>query len=327
MNANFAKRVISLGLAATCIFAAANSTWAQSYPTRPIRLIVPASSGSGGDSLARVIGQQLGETWGVQIVVDLRPGAGNVIATDLAAKSAPDGYTLLLIVNPFAINPALRSRLPYDTVRDFAPITLTGLTPHIAVVHPSVPVKSIRELVRFARSRPGQINYASSGTGSAPHLAVELFMNMTGVKLTHVPYKGGTPGIIDLMAGRVSLAFPSLPLGLPQVRLGKLRALAVTTSERSPAIPDLPTVAESGIPGYEASIWYGVVVPAGTPSNITVKLNSEIVKTLRMPDTKDRFAKLGIEPRYSTPEHLGAFIVKEIEKWGKVVKATGLRAD
>jgi tripartite-type tricarboxylate transporter receptor subunit TctC len=300
---------------------------AQTYPQKPIRFILPFPPGGGTDTLGRIVGQKLGESLGQQVVIDNRPGAGANIGAELAAKSPPDGYTIFMGNVAHTINASLYSKLNYDLVKDFAPVTMLGLTANIVVVHPSVPAKSLKELIALAKARPGELNYASSGSGSSSHLAGELFKNMAHINMTHIPYKGGGPAVVNLISGEASVGFATMPSALPHVKAGKLRALAVTTSQRSQAAPDLPTVAEAGVPGYEASTWYCLLLPAGTPHDIVARLNAEMVKVLRHADVKNRLTGLGYEITTTTPEQLAAHIRSEIAKWGKVVKATGIHVD
>jgi tripartite-type tricarboxylate transporter receptor subunit TctC len=297
------------------------------YPSKPIRLIVPYPPGGGTDTLARVLSQKLAETLGQQIVIDNRPGAGANIGAELAAKAPADGYTLLMAAISNAIGASLYSKLNYDLVRDFAPVTLLATTPHVLVVHPSLPVKSAKQLVVLAKARPGQLAYSSSGSGTPSHLGGELFDYMTGIKMTHVPYKGGGPSVIALLGGEVSVSFATMPSVIFQMNAGKLRGLAVTTAQRSPSAPQLPTVSEAGVPGYEMGSWYGLLVPAGTAKDIVVRLNAELAKVLKLSDVKQRLDATGFEALTSTPEEYGAFTKSEIEKWAKVVKASGARAD
>ena len=316
--------VCALTMALAC--AGAN---AQAYPSKPIRLVVPYPAGGPLDIMARAIGQKLTEAWHQPVVVDNRAGAGGNIGADLVAKSAPDGYTLLMgAVATQAINPALYSKIPYDPIKDFAPVALVAQVPNILVVNPSVPVKSVKELIEFARAKPGTLNFASGSTGSTGHLAGELFNTMAGVKMVHIPYKGAAPAMADLLSGQVQLMFDNLASSLPNVKAGKLRALAVTTLARSPAMPDLPTIAESGLPGFDLTTWFGLLVPAGTPHDIVVKLNAEIVRALNSKDMRERLEKMGAEPPPdNTPEHFAAFIRSEAAKYAKVVKASGARVD
>jgi tripartite-type tricarboxylate transporter receptor subunit TctC len=303
--------------------------YAQAYPSKPIRLVVPYPPGGPLDIMARAIGQKLTEAWGQPVVVDNRAGAGGNIGADLVAKSPADGYTLLMgAVATHAINPTLYGKLPYDPVRDFAPVALVAQVPNILVVNPSVPVKSVRELIDLARARPGYLNFASGSTGSTGHLAGELFNTMAGVQMVHIPYKGGAPAMADLLAGQVQLMFDNLANALPNVKAGRLRALAVTTLKRSPAMPDLPTVAESGLPGFDLTTWFGLMVPAGTPPEIVAKLNAEIVRALNTKDMRERLEKMGAEPPVNnTPDNFAAFIRSEAAKYAKVVKDSGARVD
>ena len=297
------------------------------YPSKTVRLIVPYPPGGGTDTLARVLSQRLGEALGQQVVIDNRPGAGANLGVEIAARAPNDGHTLLMAAISNAISASLYRKLNYDLVRDFAPITLLATTPHIVVVHPSLPVKSVKELIAFAKARPGQLAYSSSGSGTPSHLGGELFDSMAGVKLTHVPYKGGGPSVIALVGGEVSVGFATMPSVISHVKAGKLRGLAVTTAQRSPTTPDLPTVSEAGVPGYEMGSWYGLLSPAGTPREVVMRLNAEMAKILKLPDVKQRLDALGFEVLVSTPEEYGAFTKNEIEKWAKVVKASGARVD
>lgn len=315
-------------LAAAVTTESAAQTGAQGYPARPLRFVSPFSPGGTTDTLARLIGQKLTETWGQSVVIENRPGAGGTIGAEAVARAAPDGYTLLLTsVGAHAVSPALRSKLAYDAVRDFSPITQVASGHNILVVHPSLPVRSVQELISFARNKPGQLTFASGGHGTSPHMGGELFKSLARVDMIHVPYKGGGPAAIALLSGEVSLSFGSIATVLPQVRAGKLWALAVTGRARSSALPDLPTVAEAGVPGYELNSWYGVLAPAHTSPEIVNKLGSEIIRVLRLPDVRERMLHEGVEPAGTTPEEFGAYIRSEIAKWTRVVKATGARVD
>jgi tripartite-type tricarboxylate transporter receptor subunit TctC len=295
------------------------------YPSRAVRIVVPTSSGAGADLVARLIAAQLSERYGQQFVVENRAGAGTLIGTELVAKAQPDGHVLLMAPPAFAINPALLPKVPYDPVRDFAPIIYAGSSPLVLVVHPSLPTKSVRELIAVAKARPGEIVFASSGTGSITHMSAELFLYMAGIRMLHVPYKGPAPGVIDLIAGRAQMMITSAPITLPQVRGGRLRALGVSGVRRTPAAPDIPTIAEAGVPGYESHAWYAVLAPAGTPREIISRLNTDIVSILRTETVRDRLATDGIEVVASSPEELAAYIRAETAKWGKVVKAAGIQ--
>lgn len=300
---------------------------AQSYPSRPIRFLVGFAPGGFTDVMARAIAGKLTENWSQQVVVDNRPGASTTIATDLAAKAAPDGYTLLMMTDNFVTNPSLFRKLPYDSERDFAPITLAALAPFLLVVHPSVPAHSVKELVTVARSRPGQLNYGSGGSGAPGHLSGELFNTLAGVKMTHVPYKGAAPALIDLVAGQIQVYFGNLPVTIPHANAGRVRPLAVTSAKRSAIAPELPTIAEAGVPGFELTPWYGVMTRAGTPKNILAKLNQDIVKILQDPAMRERISNLGGEPTTMTHEQFAGFLKSEAVKWGKLVRDSGARAE
>jgi len=301
---------------------------AQSYPSKPIRLVVPFTPGGSTDILARVIGMKLTEAWGKQVVIDNRPGAGGNIGVDLVAKSLPDGYTLVMgHIGTFGVNPTLYPKLPYDPIRDFQPITLVALVPNMLSVNPSLPVKSVKELIALAKAKPGTINFGSGGNGSAAHLAGEYFKLMTKTEITHIPYRGTSPAVTDLIAGQIQMIITGVPPTLNFVKTGKLRALAVATSKRLALLPDLPTIAEAGVPGYEATQWYGVLAPAGTPRPIVDKLNAEMAKAIKGPDVREKLAADAAEPVGNSPEEFGAFIKKEIARWAPVVKASGARPE
>jgi tripartite-type tricarboxylate transporter receptor subunit TctC len=301
---------------------------AQAYPLRPIRWIVTYPPGGPTDFVARAIGAKLSEAWGQQVVIDNRPGAGGVIGTDLAAKAVADGYTLLFGTSAgLTINPLLISRLPYDAVRDFAPVSLLVINPQILVVTNNVPVNSVKELIAYAKSRPGQLNYASVGQGSPNHLGMELLKALAGIDMVHVPYKGTGPAVTDLLGGQVQLLFNSMPLVLPLVKGGKLKGLAVGSAQRSPAVPELPTVAEAGVPGFENVTWYGMFAPARTPQDIIARLNTEVRKILAAPDMAQRLASQGAEPRSSTPQGLAQFMRVESARWQKVIAAAGVKLE
>jgi tripartite-type tricarboxylate transporter receptor subunit TctC len=315
-------------LTAVALLPAVGSASAQSYPVKPIRIIVPFPAGGIADLFGRVIGQKFTEAWGQPAVVDNRPGAGGNIGADLVAKSPPDGYTLVTgSIGTHAVNVSLFSKLPYDPIRDFAPVSLIMEAEGLLVVHPSVPVRSVKELIALARARPGQIAYASAGHGTASHLSGELFKSMAKVDMVHVPYKGNVPAITDLLTGQTSLLFATMPTVLPQVQAGRLKALAVTSSSRSPAAPQLPTVAEAALPGYSVTNWIGIFAPAGTPRDIVQKLNGEIVRTMQAPDIQKRLLNEGAKFTPLTPEQYGAFVKAEIAKWARVVKEAGIRVD
>ena len=301
---------------------------AQAYPSKPIRWIVTYPPGGPTDFVARAVGAKLGAAWGQQVVIDNRAGAGGALGTELAARAAPDGYTLLFGTSGgLTINPALISKLPYDPVRDFAPVSLLVINPQILVVHNSVPVNSVKELIAYAKAKPGQLNYASVGQGSPNQLGMELLKTLTGIDMVHVPYKGTGPAVTDLLGGQVQLMFNSMPLVLPLVKSGKLKGLAVGSPQRSPAAPDLPTVAEAGVPGFENVTWYGMFAPARTPAEIITKLNAQVVKILADPEMAQRLASQGAEPRSTTPAELAAFMRVEAVRWGKVIKTAGIKLE
>jgi tripartite-type tricarboxylate transporter receptor subunit TctC len=300
---------------------------AQEYPAKPIRLVVPFPPGGGTDFMARAVMQKVGESLGGTVVVENRGGAGSSIGTEIVAHSPGDGYTLLIVSGAHAINPSIYPKLPYDSVRDFAPVTMFVSGPQLLVVHPSVPAKSVKDLVALAKARPGEITYASAGIGTPPHLAGELFKTMAHVNIVHVPYKGNGTAYIDLIGGHVSVMFPNVATATAHVRAGRLRALAVTTKIRTPVAPDLPTIAESGVPGYEVSSWYGLLAPAGTPAAIVSRLQSEVAKVMRSPDISQKLTSQGLDIVGSTPDEFAALIKAEIAKWAKVAKASGARVD
>ena len=306
----------------------ATGAWAQAYPNKPIRIVVPFPAGGATDILARAVAQKLTEAWGQPVIVDNRPGAGGNIGSELVAHSAPDGYTLEMgTVGTHAINASLYSKMPYDHIKDFAPVILVAGVPNVLEVNPSLPVNSVQELIAYAKANPGKLNFASSGNGTSIHLSGELFKVMTGVQMTHVPYKGSAPALQDLIGGQVQLMFDNLPPSLPQIKSGKLRALAVTSATRSSALPDIPTVAESGLPGFEASSWFGILAPAGTPPAIIAKLNAEIAKWLTSPEAKEKMLALGANIGGGSPEDFAKHIAVETAKWQKVVKASGAKVD
>ena len=301
---------------------------AQSYPAKPIRFYTPYPPGGTTDILARIVGAKMHEAWGQPVVVEAKPGAGGNIGADFVAKSTPDGYTLLMGASgPLAINASLFSKLPYDPAKDFAPVVLSASVPLVLVAHPSLPVKNVREFIALIKARPGQFNYASAGPGSPQHLTAEMFKFMTKVEMTHIPYKGSGPAIVDLIGGQIPFAFESMIPVLPHVKGGKLRGLAVTSAARSPVLPEIATVAEGGVPGFESIAWYGVVAPAGTPKEIVAKLNGEMVRIANMPDIKQRLIEMGSPPVAGTPDQFGALIKSEIPKWAKVVKQANVSLD
>lgn len=310
----------ALLLAASAVASAAD------YPQRPIRLIVPFAAGGGLEITARSIGQKLTEKRGQSIVIDNRPGAATIVGSEIAAKSSPDGYTLLMITTTFAINPSLYGKLPYDPNRDFAPVTQITSVPNILVINPAVAAQNVRELISLAKAKPGQLNYASAGSGTSPHLAAELFKTMAGIEMTHIPYKGIPPAVTDVIAGRVTMLVTTTISAAPHVKSGRLRALAITSPKRLAAMPDVPAIAET-VPGYEADAFQGMVAPAGVPPDIVKQLAADIGAIVKLPDVRERILADGAEPIGSTPDVFGAFLKKEMLKWGKVVKESGARPD
>jgi len=306
---------------------AAPAALAQAYPSKPIRIIIGFPPGSGGETQVRLVGQKLTEAWGQPIIVDAKPGASGNIATELLVKSAPDGYTLQYFPAALAINPSLFPKVPYDLAKDFTPIALLGTFPLVMVVNPAVQVKSVAEAIALAKSKPGALNYASIGNASPPHLAGELFNQLAGVTLVHVPYKGSAPAQTDLIGGQVQVMFDTAVSAIPHVKAGRTRALAVTTKNRSRLLPDLPSLDESGLKGYDLYGWGGIVAPAGVPADIAAKLNAEIVKALRQPDVAEKLMTLGSEPGGMGTQEFGRFIQDEAAKWKKLVVSTGAKLD
>ena len=315
-----------------CAFFAAlamtGAALAQSdYPNRTVRIIVPTAAAGGNDTVGRVIAQGLSDRWGKQVVVDNRAGASTMIGGEMVAKAPPDGYTLLMGVSTLAINPATFRKVPYEAQRDFAPVTQAVFVPNLMMVHPSVPARTVQEMIAFARARPGQVLFASAGYGTNPHLSMELFAAMGQLRMIHVPYKSSTPGIIDLIAGHGAIMSPNMLQSIPHVRAGRLRALGVTSATRAASAPDIPTVAEGGLPGYEAVQWYGLLAPAGTPREIIMRLHAETVAVLRAPESAKRLAGDGAEVIAGSPEEFAALIKTETVKWAKVVKAAGIQPE
>jgi tripartite-type tricarboxylate transporter receptor subunit TctC len=305
----------------------ADRVFAQ-YPERPVRLIVPYPPGGGNDTLARLFGQKLSEIWGQQVVVDNRPGAGTIIGTQLASRAAPDGYTLLLSsIATHAVAPYLYKNPGYDPVRDFTPITLLAIAPTVLCVNAGVPAKSVQELVALAKARPGELKFASGGNGTAPHTAGEMFASMVGIKLLHVPYKGGGPAIAGLIGGETSMMFDTAASILPHVKSGKIRALAIARAARLPEYPDIPTFTEAGVRGYEANAWYSMHAPARVPASITAKVHGDLVRVLGMPDIKERLRQLGSEGVGNSPEEFARFVRAEAEKYSKLIREAGIRVE
>ena len=315
-------------LGAALVLTGAGAAWSQSgYPAKPVRFVVPSSAGGGTDIVARIVAPKMGERLGQQVVIDNRPGAGTMIGIELAAKAPPDGYTVLVTPSTLALNSAVYKKVPYDPVRDFAPVTCIVGSASIITVHPSLPVRSVKELIALAHARQGQLNYASAGIGTYPHMTMELFNHSAGLKMTHVPYKGTAPAMIDLVAGQITIMAATILTGMPQIRAGRIRPLGITSLKRSAAAPDIPTVAESGLPGFESLQWYGAVVPAQTPKEIVGRLHADLTRVLAMPDVKERFVADGADPVADTPEHFGAYIRDELVKWVKVAKAAGIKPE
>lgn len=312
---------------ACCAALSVSHVFAQQYPAKPIRIVVGFAAGGPTDVAARVVGQKFTEKFGQQVIVDVRAGAGGNIAAEIVAKSPPDGYTLLLPAFAHAVNPSLFKKLPYDAVKDFAPVAMVASAANILATHPSVPAHSIQELISLAKTKPGQLTYGSAGNGSASHLAGELINMMAGIKLTHVPYKGSAPASTDLIGGQISIAFPGVAIALPHTRAGRLRSLAITSLRRSKIMPEVPTMSEAGLKGFEVISWYGLLAPAGTPREIVQRLNAEVIRSMRDPDAIERLDSFGAEPMENTPEEFGAFIAAEVAKWARVIKAASVHVD
>jgi tripartite-type tricarboxylate transporter receptor subunit TctC len=320
----YIRAAATVAAAALAVLAAAQAP----YPSKPIRMVVPFPAGGTTDLLARAAAQKLTESTGQPVVVDNRPGAGGNIGAELVAKAPADGYTLLMgTVGTHAINPGLYAKMPYDHVKDFAPVILVAGVPNVLVVNPALPVNSVQELIAYGRANPGKLNFASSGSGTSIHLSAELFKTMTGVQMAHVPYKGSAPALQDLVGGQVQLMFDNLPSSLALIKGGKLRALAVTSAQRSSALPDVPTVAEAGVPGFEASSWFGLLAPAGTPPEVIAKLNGEVARWLATPEAKEKLAAQGAIAAGQSPEDFARHIAAETAKWQKVVKESGAKVD
>ena len=314
-------------LLASFLLSAIPDAAAQSYPSRAVRVIVPFPPGGGTDIISRTVAQKLSEGWGQPVVVDNRSGANGLIGTELAARAKPDGYTLLVVIATHAINPSLYRKLPYDTAKDFAPVTLMAQYPYILTIHPALPAKTVKELIALAKVRPGQLSYASSGEGSGPHLGFELFKSAAKIDVVHVPYKGAGPANIDLISGQVQLMFNNFLAAMPQIKAGRLRVLAVSSAQRSKVMPEVPTLAQSGLPGFEVISWYALFAPAETPPAIIAKVQADTAAALRSPAVSARLSGEGAEPVGSTPEQLGKFLAIETQKWAKVVKAAGIKPE
>lgn len=319
-----------LAAASFCVLASSAAVgWAAaaSYPTRPVRLIVPYAAGGNADIVGRIVAEGLTARLGQQVVVDNRPGAASIIGTDLAAKAAPDGYTILLVASTFAVNPSLAPKLPYDTLKDLAPISLVGQTPQVLVVTPAMPVDSVQAFIAYAKARPNALNYGSTGVGSTANMAGALLNLMAGIQLVHVPYKGTAQSLTDVIAGHLHVAIPSMTSSIAHIYAGRIKALGLTSTKRSPQLPDVPTIAEAGVPGYQAVIWNGVLAPAGTPHPILERLSREVVATMRSPEATARYGAMGAETIGSTAEEFARFIRAEIEQYARVIKASGLKAE
>jgi tripartite-type tricarboxylate transporter receptor subunit TctC len=324
------RKIRAIALAAlvcATTLGAVHQAAAQSYPDRPIRFVVPFPPGGGNDILARAMSPKLGELLGQSVIVDNRPGAGGNIGTETVAKSAPDGYTILIASNQVTINPALYARLPFDIEKDFAPVARVASVPMLLVVHPSVPANNVRELIAQAKSRPGALNHSTPGSGTPQHLAFEVFNKLAGVDVIHVPYKGTGPAIADLIGGQVQAAFATLASVEPHVKAGKLRALAVATPQRSQALPEVPTVAESGVPGYDVELWYSILAPRGTPKTVVTRLAAEFERVLQTPEVRERLSAQGFEPSFAGPDQLAEIMQRELAKWSRTIKETGIKID
>ncbi|MGH8619569.1 MAG: Bug family tripartite tricarboxylate transporter substrate binding protein [Burkholderiales bacterium] len=329
------RYILGACLAAACVAAApaaqaqtSSAGSGQAYPSKPIRIVVHFPPGGPTDLVARAVGQKLNEAWGQQVIVDNRPGAGGVVGVEMVVRAPPDGYTLLFATGgSMSIAPAMIAKLPYNVFTDLAPISLLVINPQMLVLHPSVPANNVRDLVKLAKSKPGQINYASVGAGSPNHLGVEMLKFMTGIDMVHIPYKGTAPAVTDLLAGHVSLMFNSMPSVLPQVQAGRLKGIAVGSAKRSPAAPNIPTVAESGVPGFEYVTWYGLFAPVATPKDIITKLNTEVVRILQDREIAQRFEREGAEPAPGTPDQLAKFMRSEHEQWKKTIAAAKMKLE
>ncbi|OGA44245.1 MAG: hypothetical protein A3G26_07515 [Betaproteobacteria bacterium RIFCSPLOWO2_12_FULL_65_110] len=319
---NIPKEFVRAALAALLLSWAAGAS-AQAYPVRPVRIVIPLGTGGTTDVPGRIVAQRLSEALGQQFIVENKTGAGGTIGADFVAKSKPDGYTLLLTATPFVITANLYKNLPYNALTDFAPVIRVASGPYVLTVHPSLGVNSVRELIALAKAQPGKIDYVSSGNGSAQHLVGAMFAHMAGIQLSHVPYKGSSQAQQDLVAGMVKVGFLGTPIVIPHVKSGRLKALAVSTAQRSPHMPDAPTIAEAGVPGFEALVWVGLLAPAGTPSDIVAKLNSEITRLLGAPDVRQLLASSGVDPTPTTSKEFGVYLRSEYDKWGKVVRDSG----
>jgi len=317
---------ILAGLPALCLLGAAHEAAAQTYPNKTIAISIATAAGSAPDAIIRAMAQKMTEAWKQPVIVENRATAGGITAVTTVTKSPPDGHTLLVHTAAFTIAPAMY-KLPYDTFRDLLPVSIIAYVPNMLVAHPTLPVKNVKELIALAKARAGDLNYASSGSGTPAHLAGELFKSMAGINIVHVPYKGSPPALTSVLSGETSMLFSPVTIAIPHTKSGKLRALGVTTAKRSKLVPELPTIGESGLPGYEVTQWYGMQVPAGTPKDVIAKINGEVGKILAMPDIVEKLVLFGAEPAPSTPEFMTAYVKSEVEKRAKVVKASGAKAD
>jgi tripartite-type tricarboxylate transporter receptor subunit TctC len=332
VSARVRRRLILVpALAAVAVFLPAtwsDGAFAQAFPSKPVKLVIPFPPGGSLDAVGRAIADKLTQMWGQSVVVDNKPGAGGNIGADFVAKSAPDGYTVVMgALSTHAVNPSLYPKMPYDAVKDFAPISLVAITPNVLVVNPSLPVNSVKDLIAYAKANPGKLSFGSGSNGSAGHLAGELFKVDTGTDMVHIPFKGGAPALQALLAGDTQLMFDNLANSMQQVKAGKLKALAVTTEKRSALVPDLPTMAESGVPGFDISTWFGIMAPAGTPPDVIAKWNTDLVKVLNSPDMRERMTAQGAEAAPDTPAEFSAFIARELAKYARIVKASGAKVD
>jgi tripartite-type tricarboxylate transporter receptor subunit TctC len=322
------SRLVFACAAAVALAAHVGGACAQAYPTKPVRMIVGFPPGGGTDILARIVAQKLADAWGQQVIVENRPGASATIGANVVAKAAPDGYTLAMgQLTPNAIAPALYPKLPYDALKDFVPITLVGTSPNILVVNPALPAKNLAELVAYAKARPGRLTYASSGPGSLQHIAAELFKSMAGVDLVHIPFKGSGQAVVDLVAGQVDMNFDSIPATIQHIRSGKLRALAVTSARRASGFADVPTIAESGYPGYDLTTWWGLFAPAGTPEDVLERVHADAVATLRNPEVRERFAGLSVDPGGGSRGDFAGYVREEVAKYARIVKQLGIKVE
>jgi len=332
VSARVRRRLILVpALAAVAVFLPAawsDGAFAQAFPSKPVKLVIPFPPGGSLDAVGRAIADKLTQMWGQSVVVDNKPGAGGNIGADFVAKSAPDGYTVVMgALSTHAVNPSLYPKMPYDAVKDFAPISLVAITPNVLVVNPSLPVNSVKDLIAYAKANPGKLSFGSGSNGSAGHLAGELFKVDTGTDMVHIPFKGGAPALQALLAGDTQLMFDNLANSMQQVKAGKLKALAVTTEKRSALVSDLPTMAESGVPGFDISTWFGIMAPAGTPPDVIAKWNTDLVKVLNSPDMRERMTAQGAEAAPDTPAEFSAFIARELAKYARIVKASGAKVD